>query len=218
MDLEGSRCYAVALSKCGILTQAESESLVEGLHAVEAEWRAGTFEIQPADEDIHTANERRLGELIGAVAGKLHTGRSRNDQVATDVRLWLKEEIVVLQRELHNLIQTASSRAAQEAELLMPGYTHLQPAQLIRWVSSKTEGGGAVASAIVCVASRKALRSAHQRWPSGSNSKRVAAEPLDAQPRLGLAARRRTVPCLDTHSPVGWAGRVCVCVYGGGGW
>ena len=100
---------------------------------MEAEWAAGTFELVPTDEDIHTANERRLSELIGDVAGKLHTGRSRNDQVATDVRLYLKAKIVDLQAHLHTLIETAASRAGAEADLLMPGYTHLQPAQPIRW-------------------------------------------------------------------------------------
>ena len=81
-DIEGSQAYARALSKTSVLTEAEAAEIVAGLDAVAAEWRAGTFEIKPGDEDIHTANERRLTELIGAVGGKLHTGRSRNDQVS----------------------------------------------------------------------------------------------------------------------------------------
>jgi argininosuccinate lyase len=100
---------------------------------VHAEWASGKFVIQPSDEDIHTANERRLGEVIGAAAGKLHTGRSRNDQVATDVRLWLRDELTELRGHLLKLIQTATERAAAEADILMPGYTHLQPAQPVRW-------------------------------------------------------------------------------------
>lgn len=75
VDLAGSRAYAAALARAGILSDDEAAALVDGLHRVEEEWRAGDFVIQPGDEDIHTANERRLGELIGAVAGKLHTGR-----------------------------------------------------------------------------------------------------------------------------------------------
>ena len=132
-DIEGSRAYAAALARAGILEVSEAEALREGLVQVAAEWEAGTFELEPSDEDIHTANERRLTEIVGIVGGKLHTGRSRNDQVATDVRLWLKEEVAVLQSSLHELIRVAVERAESEVEILMPGYTHLQPAQPIRW-------------------------------------------------------------------------------------
>ena len=132
-DIAGSIGYARALRRCGIITQAEADSLVEGLQRVGAEWRSGTFAIVPSDEDIHTANERRLGELIGPVAGKLHTGRSRNDQVATDVRLWLRDELTFLRGALSGLIAAAAGRAAKEVDILMPGYTHMQPAQPVRW-------------------------------------------------------------------------------------
>jgi argininosuccinate lyase len=132
-DLVGSQAYAVALGLAGILTQAEVDQIVAGLDQVAAEWQAGQFEIQPGDEDIHTANERRLTELIGQVAGKLHTGRSRNDQIATDVRLWLRAEIARLRDHARTLIEVTAARAEQEVDLLMPGYTHLQPAQPIRW-------------------------------------------------------------------------------------
>jgi argininosuccinate lyase len=100
---------------------------------VAEEWAQGTFVLQEGDEDIHTANERRLTEIVGAVGGKLHTGRSRNDQVATDVRLWLRDAITGLAGYLRQLIGVALDRAEGEIELLMPGYTHLQPAQPIRW-------------------------------------------------------------------------------------
>lgn len=79
--LQGSRAYAKALAAAGVLTQEEASQIDKGLVAVGEEWRAGEFNIKPGDEDIHTANERRLSEIIGAVGGKLHTGRSRNDQV-----------------------------------------------------------------------------------------------------------------------------------------
>jgi argininosuccinate lyase len=92
-DIQGSKAYARALARAVIVTDAEMEEMGTGLEEVAAEWAAGTFVLKPSDEDIHTANERRLTELIGAVGGKLHTGRSRNDQVATDVRLWLRDEI-----------------------------------------------------------------------------------------------------------------------------
>ena len=114
VDLHGSREYARALARAGILTTAEADALVEGLTAVEAEWASGSFVIVPSDEDIHMANERRLSELIGPVAGKLHTGRSRNDQVATDVRLWLRAELGELRGELKQLITTATERAEAE--------------------------------------------------------------------------------------------------------
>ena len=132
-DLTGSQAYARALARSGIITSGEAETLVAGLELVADEWTAGAFELRPGDEDIHTANERRLTELLGDVAGKLHTGRSRNDQVATDPRLWLLGEIVELRRHLRELIRTATDRAAAEIDLLMPGYTHLQPAQPTRW-------------------------------------------------------------------------------------
>jgi argininosuccinate lyase len=84
------------------------------------------FQVQPDDEDIHTANERRLSELIGPLGGKLHTGRSRNDQVATDMRLWLLEQVSELEAALVSLIRVMVDRADKERDHLMPGYTHLQ--------------------------------------------------------------------------------------------
>jgi argininosuccinate lyase len=132
-DIQGSQAYARALARAGIISPSEADVLVRTLEEVAQEWAEGRFVIQPGDEDIHTANERRLTELAGPVAGKLHTGRSRNDQVATDLRLWLREEIRVLRGHLRELIRTATERAAAEIHLLMPGYTHLQPAQPVRW-------------------------------------------------------------------------------------
>jgi argininosuccinate lyase len=132
-DIAGSQAYARALAAAGLLTEAEAGQIVDGLEQVAAEWEAGAFHIQPGDEDIHTANERRLTELVGPAAGKLHTGRSRNDQIATDVRLWLRDEIDRLAQYLRQLMAVAVERAAHEIDLLMPGYTHTQPAQPVRW-------------------------------------------------------------------------------------
>lgn len=84
------------------------------------------FEIKEDDEDIHTANERRLSELIGPLGGKLHTGRSRNDQVATDMRLWLLDQVGELENALKAVISVIVERADKEKAILMPGYTHLQ--------------------------------------------------------------------------------------------
>jgi argininosuccinate lyase len=133
VDIRGSQAYARALGRAGLLTEAEVTELVAGLDQVAEEWAQGLFTLAEGDEDIHTANERRLTELVGAVGGKLHTGRSRNDQVATDVRLWLREAITGLSAYLQQLIAAALERATVEIDLLMPGYTHLQPAQPIRW-------------------------------------------------------------------------------------
>lgn len=89
-DVKGSIAHSRGLEKAGILTKQEREEIERGLKEVEKEWKEGTFRIFPDDEDIHTANERRLSEIIGKdIGGKLHTGRSRNDQVATDMRIWL---------------------------------------------------------------------------------------------------------------------------------
>lgn len=113
---------------------AEPVSLLHsGLDQVADEWKMGTFDENPGDEDIHTANERRLTELVGAVGGKLHTGRSRNDQVVTDVRMWLRDELRTQIILMKDLVNTILIRAENELDYIMPGYTHLQRAQPIRW-------------------------------------------------------------------------------------
>ncbi|KAI3432886.1 hypothetical protein D9Q98_010468 [Chlorella vulgaris] len=132
-DVRGSQAYAKALAKAGVLTEEEASTIVEGLSKVAGEWEAGSFEIKSGDEDIHTANERRLSEVIGSVGGKLHTGRSRNDQVATDTRLWLYGQLQLIRAALRELITAAADRAEAEVDVLMPGFTHLQPAQTVRW-------------------------------------------------------------------------------------
>ncbi|KAJ7582907.1 argininosuccinate lyase [Mycena floridula] len=132
-DIRGSIAYAKSLQLVGILTVEEKDKIIKGLQVVGKEWQDGVFSVQPDDEDIHTANERRLSELIGPVAGKLHTGRSRNDQVATDMRLWLLEEVKEVQAGLRGLISVLVERADTEKEIILPGYTHLQRGQPIRW-------------------------------------------------------------------------------------
>ncbi|KAH9005192.1 argininosuccinate lyase [Lactarius hatsudake] len=132
-DIRGSIAYAKSLTLVGILTKDEEAKIVEGLAAVKKEWESGQFRVQPDDEDIHTANERRLSELIGPLGGKLHTGRSRNDQVATDMRIWLLGQVDEIEASLVALIRVMVERADKEVDYLMPGYTHLQRAQPIRW-------------------------------------------------------------------------------------
>lgn len=132
-DIRGSVAYAKAIGKVEIITQEEVDQLVAGLEKVGEEWAAGTFEIKAGDEDIHTANERRLTEIVGPVGGKLHTGRSRNDQVATDTRLWTVEAERDVLKDMAQLLTAGAEYAQQHIDVLMAGYTHLQPAQPIRF-------------------------------------------------------------------------------------
>jgi len=133
VDVQGSIAYAEALRQAGVLAAAEAEQIVEGLELVAKEIERGDFSFESTDEDIHTAVERRLGELIGPLAGKLHTGRSRNDQVATDIRLYLMGRLDVLEQALVALQRVIVDRAERLLDLLMPGYTHLQLAQPVRF-------------------------------------------------------------------------------------
>lgn len=132
VDIRGSKAYSEALQKCGILTADEKVSIHKGLDQVASEWSAGTFQCLPTDEDIHMANERRLTELIGDAGRKLHTGRSRNDQVATDIRLWCLETTQTLSTVMKMTINALINRARTSVDIIMPGYTHLQRAQPVR--------------------------------------------------------------------------------------
>ncbi|KAM4760258.1 argininosuccinate lyase-like [Cyanocitta cristata] len=133
VDIQGSMAYAKALEKSGILSKTELEKILSGLEKISEEWSKGVFVLKQTDEDIHTANERRLKELIGDVAGKLHTGRSRNDQVVTDLKLFMKNSLSIISTHLLRLTETLVERAATEIDVILPGYTHLQKAQPIRW-------------------------------------------------------------------------------------
>lgn len=132
-DIEGSVAYAKAIRLANLLTDEELESILNGFKQMKAEWEEGRFIIHIKDEDIHAANERRLTELIGDVAKKLHIGRSRNDQTITDTKLWLRKAIDVLLKKLMKFIQVLVDRAENEIEIIMPGYTHMQRAQPIKW-------------------------------------------------------------------------------------
>ena len=130
-DIEGSKAYAEALARAGIIDNAECEKLCEGLSRVAAEIEEGEFTWRDEDEDIHMAVERRLTELAGPVGGKLHTGRSRNDQVATDMRLWLMCAVDTVLEDLTGLQRALHARAEPHTQTLMPGFTHLQQAQVV---------------------------------------------------------------------------------------
>jgi argininosuccinate lyase len=132
-DIMGSRAHARMLCSVELLSEQERDEILEGLSLVEKDLEGGWIP-SIADEDIHMAVEGRLHSHIGAVAGKLHTARSRNDQVATDVRLWLRARLDILASETHALIQILAERALKDGRVLVPGYTHLQRAQPI-WIA-----------------------------------------------------------------------------------
>ena len=128
-DIQGSVAHAAMLGSTGIISTAEAEQLVIGLEALESDLSAGTVELPPDAEDVHTAVEGLLRDRLGPVAGKLHTARSRNDQVATDIRLYLREVCDGVNRELAALQQALLIHAENEIETVLPGFTHLQHAQ-----------------------------------------------------------------------------------------
>lgn len=138
-DIAGSIAYAGAICEASVITEDERDQIIAGLHQVQAEFDDGSFKYAPGDEDIHTAVERRLTEIVGAVGGKLHTGRSRNDQVATDFRLWVMRAGTQLDAQLKTLQHALIGQAEQHLTTVMPGYTHFQPAQPItaaHWLMS----------------------------------------------------------------------------------
>jgi len=128
-DLTQSRAHARMLAERGIITAEDREALLAGLDAVERELRDGGFPFAPDDEDIHMAIERRLTELAGPVGGRLHTARSRNDQVVTDLAMYTRERTAEAQVALSSLMEVLLARAQQHIDWAMPGYTHLQRAQ-----------------------------------------------------------------------------------------
>ncbi|MEM9838525.1 MAG: argininosuccinate lyase [Pseudomonadota bacterium] len=132
-DIEGSVAHARMLGRQGIISEAEAETLVEGLGKVAAEIEAGTFEWSEALEDVHMNVEARLRALVGDVAGKLHTGRSRNDQVATDLRLWVRSALDRCAEGVRELQRAFLSQAESGHDALMPGFTHLQIAQPVTY-------------------------------------------------------------------------------------
>ena len=177
-DIQASKAWAAALQRAGILTEDESEAIQSGLDSVTSTFEDGSFEPLPTDEDIHTAVERLLTERIGSVGGKLHTGRSRNDQVATDFRLWVMRACDRIDAEILELAGALLQSAEEGLTLAMPGYTHMRPAQPITW------GHWALAAFWPLVRGRD--RFAHARslaaaLPLGSAALAGTAYPIDRQ-------------------------------------
>ncbi|MBC6437060.1 MAG: argininosuccinate lyase [Rhodobacteraceae bacterium] len=132
-DIDGSRAHAAMLAHQGILNDKDAEAIREGLLTIWSEIKGGTFTFSTALEDIHMNVEARLREIIGAPAGRLHTARSRNDQVATDFKLWVRDQLDAAVQGLEALIRALLSQAEAGAEWIMPGFTHLQTAQPVTW-------------------------------------------------------------------------------------
>jgi argininosuccinate lyase len=128
-DIAGSIAHATMLAAQGIITEADRDQIVLGLKQIESEIESGKFEFSRKLEDIHMNVESRLATLIGPAAGRLHTARSRNDQVALDFRLWVKDELQKTEKALTGLITAFLDKAEQHADTVMPGFTHLQTAQ-----------------------------------------------------------------------------------------
>ena len=128
-DIQGSIAHATMLAKVGVLTEAERDTIIEGLNTIRSDIEAGRFDWRVDLEDVHMNIEAKLTEAIGITGKKLHTGRSRNDQVATDIRLWLREEIDVIMGELVRLQTGLLDQAERHNAVIMPGFTHLQTAQ-----------------------------------------------------------------------------------------
>ncbi len=194
-DIRGSIAHATMLSKQGIITKDEAVEIVNGLNAIAEEIKSGQFEFKPALEDIHMNIEARLKEMIGDVAGKLHTARSRNDQVATDFRMWVRDAIDECVALIEELQDTLGDLSEQHKDSIMPGFTHLQAAQPITLAVHL--------EAYACMLNRDKLRFVDARkrvntCPLGSAALAGTPYPIDREftaERLGFD--RPTLNTLD---------------------
>lgn len=130
-DIEGSKAHAEMLERIGILTKEEMDAIITGLERIKDEIEKGTFIFSESLEDIHMHIESRLIEMIGDVGRKLHTGRSRNDQVSLDMRMFVRERLGEIEQNLQDLLRIIIDRAEREKDAIMPGYTHMQRAQVV---------------------------------------------------------------------------------------
>jgi argininosuccinate lyase len=188
-DIAGSRAHVRGLARADILTDAERDDVLRALDTVEAELADGSFVFAPSDEDIHTAVERRVTDLAGPAGAKLHTGRSRNDQIATDLRLYTKRELQEVARRVLALQHTLLARAEDAGLAYLPGYTHLQRAQPVLLAHHLLAHGWALARDVdrLLDARRRADVS-----PLGAGALAGSSLPLDPDgvaDDLGFAAR-----------------------------
>jgi len=175
-DIRGSKAHCAMLARQKIIPEADARAILDGLARIEAEIEAGTFPFRTEYEDIHMNVEARLAELIGEPAGKLHTARSRNDQVATDFRLWVRDTLDQLEGGLGALVAALLDRAEEHAATVMPGFTHLQAAQPV------TFGHHLMAYVEMFSRDRSRLADARQRLnecPLGSAALAGTSFPID---------------------------------------
>jgi argininosuccinate lyase len=178
-DIDGSRAHARMLGATGILDAEDVTAILAALDQTAAEMDAGTFAFAPADEDIHTAVERRVTELAGDAGRRLHTGRSRNDQVATDMLLWIRRTCEAQAVGLRDLAQALVDRAAEHVDTILPGYTHAQRAQPVRLAHHLLAYVGMLAR------DRRRLTAAHEaataECPLGSGALSGSGFPIDRE-------------------------------------
>ncbi|SFA90468.1 argininosuccinate lyase [Poseidonocella pacifica] len=197
-DIAGSRAHASMLAATGIITDKDAEAIREGLLTVLSEIEGGTFEFSAALEDIHMNVEARLKEVVGEAAGRLHTARSRNDQVATDFRLWVRDQFDAAEQGLTALMQALLVQAEQGAGWVMPGFTHLQTAQPVTW------GHHMMAYVEMFARDRSRVRDARARMnecPLGSAALAGTSFPIDRDMTAkALGFDRPTANSLDAVS------------------
>jgi argininosuccinate lyase len=197
-DIAGSRAHAAMLAHVGIITAADQTAIDSGLHAIAADIEAGRFAFTDALEDIHMNIEARLAERIGDPGRRLHTARSRNDQVATDFRLWVRDAIDALLAQMTDLMRAFATRAAEHASTIMPGFTHLQSAQPV------TFGHHLLAYVEMLSRDRGRLRDCRTRLnecPLGSAALAGTSFPIDrAMTAAALGFARPTANSLDAVS------------------
>jgi argininosuccinate lyase len=192
-DIQGSIAHCQTLTKAGVLSRRETATIIRGLQLVKQELAQDRFTFLPEDEDIHMAIERRLTELIGPLGGKLHTGRSRNDQVALDVRLYLRDWLTAMTGRLEAFQRVLVQVAAEHRDLPMPGYTHLQRAQPVLFAHHL------LAYVEMFERDKGRLRDAHARlnvMPLGSGALAGSNYPVDRQ----LTASLLGFPAITQNS------------------
>ena len=197
-DIEGSKAHVRMLAAREIVAADDAEKIAHGLDTIKSEIEAGDFAFSRALEDIHMNIEARLAELIGPTAGRLHTARSRNDQVATDFRIWVRDTLDTLDEQLTDLLQALSERALAHAGDVMPGFTHLQSAQPV------TFGHHLMAYVEMFARDRSRMRDARKRMnecPLGSAALAGTSFPIDREmTAAALGFDRPTANSLDAVS------------------